>query len=277
MSLLKKEYLAHIHGRYQRAGRTQSKLQVSFVRSALTIASLPCACSTGPCAVGGAGQVPSSNTTGLVYCLPSNASGFWPINPAENCSKPLLPAVAAASCRDQAGGAKGFVGHAAPPPGPVAQTFPFPVSPPRPVHHQTRQTAAPSRSTPRRPARHQTPGPHRGGHRGPLWRLCGRGFHLQPDFHGCLHRLDGDRATWNKSAQGILAQLKDIESQLPFKMKSFHADNGSGVLNRPLWDYLRGPGARSSSPAAALIARTTTPTWSKRTGRMFGSCSATSV
>lgn len=49
------------------------------------------------------------------------------------------------------------------------------------------------------------------------------------------------RATWNKSARGILAQLKDIEGELPFKMKSFHADNGSEFLNWPLWEYLRGP------------------------------------
>lgn len=50
-----------------------------------------------------------------------------------------------------------------------------------------------------------------------------------------------DRATWNKSAHGILEQLKDIEDRLPFAMKSFHADNGSEFLNWPLWDYLRGP------------------------------------
>lgn len=48
------------------------------------------------------------------------------------------------------------------------------------------------------------------------------------------------RATWNKSALGILAQLKDIEQGLPFTIKSFHADNGSEFLNWPLWDYLRG-------------------------------------
>jgi hypothetical protein len=46
------------------------------------------------------------------------------------------------------------------------------------------------------------------------------------------------RATWNKSSQGILAQLKDIEGKLPFKMKTFHADNGSEFLNWPLWNYL---------------------------------------
>lgn len=49
------------------------------------------------------------------------------------------------------------------------------------------------------------------------------------------------RATWNKSAHGILEQLKDIEVRLPFRMKSFHADNGSEFLNWPLWEYLRGP------------------------------------
>lgn len=49
------------------------------------------------------------------------------------------------------------------------------------------------------------------------------------------------RATWNKSARGILQQLKDIEERLPFVMKSFHADNGSEFLNWPLWEYLRGP------------------------------------
>jgi hypothetical protein len=49
------------------------------------------------------------------------------------------------------------------------------------------------------------------------------------------------RATWNKSALGIVEQLKDIEGKLPFKMESFHADNGCEFLNWPLWDYLRGP------------------------------------
>jgi len=50
-----------------------------------------------------------------------------------------------------------------------------------------------------------------------------------------------NRATWNKSALGIRAQLQDIEGKLPFKMQSFHADNGSEFLNWPLWEYLRGP------------------------------------
>jgi IS30 family transposase len=49
------------------------------------------------------------------------------------------------------------------------------------------------------------------------------------------------RATWNKSAHGVLEQLQDIEQHLPFRMKSFHADNGSEFLNWPLWNYLQGP------------------------------------
>jgi hypothetical protein len=48
------------------------------------------------------------------------------------------------------------------------------------------------------------------------------------------------RVTWNKSAHGVLQQLKDIESQLPFKMKTFHTDNGTEFLNWPLWEHLHG-------------------------------------
>jgi hypothetical protein len=50
------------------------------------------------------------------------------------------------------------------------------------------------------------------------------------------------RATWNKGSKGILDQLQDIEAKLPFRMKSFHADNGSEFLNWPLWEYLNRPG-----------------------------------
>jgi hypothetical protein len=49
------------------------------------------------------------------------------------------------------------------------------------------------------------------------------------------------RATWNKSSHGVLTQLQNIEGKLPFKMISFHTDNGGEFLNWPLWDYLRGP------------------------------------
>ena len=49
-----------------------------------------------------------------------------------------------------------------------------------------------------------------------------------------------NRAVWNKGTQGILDQLKDIEAKVPFGLKSFHADNGSEFLNRALYEHLTG-------------------------------------
>jgi hypothetical protein len=48
------------------------------------------------------------------------------------------------------------------------------------------------------------------------------------------------RAIWNKSGQAICDHLKDIEAKVPFALKSFHADNGSEFLNWPLYQYLMG-------------------------------------
>ncbi len=48
------------------------------------------------------------------------------------------------------------------------------------------------------------------------------------------------RAVWNKSAHAILGQLQDLEVRAPFPMKSFHADNGSEFLNGPLYEPLTG-------------------------------------
>src|ERR1051325_4899581 len=48
------------------------------------------------------------------------------------------------------------------------------------------------------------------------------------------------RAIWNKSGQAIRDHLKDIEGHAPFALKSFHADNGSEFLNWPLYRYLTG-------------------------------------
>jgi hypothetical protein len=48
------------------------------------------------------------------------------------------------------------------------------------------------------------------------------------------------RAVWNKSSQAILDQLKRLEAEVPFEMKSFHADNGSEFLNWPLYEHLTG-------------------------------------
>jgi hypothetical protein len=49
-----------------------------------------------------------------------------------------------------------------------------------------------------------------------------------------------NRAVWNKASHAILAQVKDLEAQVPFPMKSFHSDNGSEFLNWPLYEYLTG-------------------------------------
>ena len=45
-----------------------------------------------------------------------------------------------------------------------------------------------------------------------------------------------NRATWNKGAEGVLKQIRDIESELPFDMQGFDCDNGSEFLN---WHLLR--------------------------------------
>lgn len=49
-----------------------------------------------------------------------------------------------------------------------------------------------------------------------------------------------NRAVWNKASSAILAQLKELEGQVPFPMRAFHSDNGSEFLNWPLYEYLTG-------------------------------------
>lgn len=45
------------------------------------------------------------------------------------------------------------------------------------------------------------------------------------------------RATWNKGAQGVLAQIQSIEHALPFPLRGFDCDNGSEFLNHHLLRY----------------------------------------
>jgi hypothetical protein len=45
-----------------------------------------------------------------------------------------------------------------------------------------------------------------------------------------------NRATWNKGAEGVRDQIKDVEVSLPFDMQGFDCDNGSEFLN---WHLLR--------------------------------------
>jgi hypothetical protein len=45
------------------------------------------------------------------------------------------------------------------------------------------------------------------------------------------------RATWNKGSGGVLEQIKDIETHLPFPLRGFDCDNGSEFLNHHLVRY----------------------------------------
>ena len=49
-----------------------------------------------------------------------------------------------------------------------------------------------------------------------------------------------NRAVWNKSADAVLAQLKDLEQVVPYVMKDFHTDNGGEFLNWALHRHLSG-------------------------------------
>jgi hypothetical protein len=49
------------------------------------------------------------------------------------------------------------------------------------------------------------------------------------------------RATWNKGAQGVIVQIKDIQKALPFKLLGFDSDNGSEFLNWHLVRYFQHP------------------------------------
>ena len=49
-----------------------------------------------------------------------------------------------------------------------------------------------------------------------------------------------NRAVWNKSSHAVLCQIKEIEARAPFAMKNFHADNGSEFLNWALYEHLTG-------------------------------------
>lgn len=49
-----------------------------------------------------------------------------------------------------------------------------------------------------------------------------------------------NRAVWNKSADSVLAQLKELEEVVPFAMKDFHTDNGGEFLNWALHRHLTG-------------------------------------
>lgn len=45
-----------------------------------------------------------------------------------------------------------------------------------------------------------------------------------------------NRAVWNKGATGVVSQIRDVEANLPFKIRGFDCDNGSEFLN---WHLVR--------------------------------------
>jgi hypothetical protein len=49
-----------------------------------------------------------------------------------------------------------------------------------------------------------------------------------------------NRAVWNKSADAVLVQLKELEKSVPYPMKDFHTDNGGEFLNWALPRHLTG-------------------------------------
>jgi hypothetical protein len=53
-----------------------------------------------------------------------------------------------------------------------------------------------------------------------------------------------NRATWNRGATGVVAQIKAIEQALPFPITAFACDNGSEFLNYNLWRYFTDPAKR---------------------------------
>jgi len=54
-----------------------------------------------------------------------------------------------------------------------------------------------------------------------------------------------NRAVWNKSADAVLVQLKALEQVVPYKMKNFHTDNGGEFLNWALHRHLTGQAVKT--------------------------------
>ena len=54
-----------------------------------------------------------------------------------------------------------------------------------------------------------------------------------------------NRAVWNKSADAVLVQLKELEKVVPYTMKDFHTDNGGEFLNWALHRHLTGQAVKT--------------------------------
>jgi hypothetical protein len=53
-----------------------------------------------------------------------------------------------------------------------------------------------------------------------------------------------NRAVWNKSAAAVLVELQELEHVVPYVMKDFHTDNGGEFLNWALHRHLTGRAAK---------------------------------
>ena len=53
-----------------------------------------------------------------------------------------------------------------------------------------------------------------------------------------------NRAVWHKSAQNVLVELKELEQVVPYEMTDFHTDNGGEFLNWALHRHLPGRAAK---------------------------------
>jgi len=53
-----------------------------------------------------------------------------------------------------------------------------------------------------------------------------------------------NRAVWNKSGDAVLVQLRELETTVPYAMKDFHTDNGGEFLNWALHRHLTGRAVR---------------------------------
>ena len=86
------------------------------------------------------------------------------------------------------------------------------------------------------------------------WDITKPGFCEADTVAHCGNSLSGDfawsltltdiysawtenRAIWGKGSQGVLEQIQDIESKLPFQLLGFDCDNGSEFLNHHLIRY----------------------------------------
>jgi hypothetical protein len=87
-----------------------------------------------------------------------------------------------------------------------------------------------------------------------FWDISQPGFMEADTVAHCGNSLAGDfvwsltmtdilttwteiRATWNKGAEGVVAQIQDIETRIPFPLLGFDCDNGSEFLNYHLVRY----------------------------------------